>query len=323
MPAESEWHSLKVAARFIGVDREAAVLRGMIVAQEGPFKTPGRGEFDKAALRSIIKTLKAAPNGLKSRFTHPDMSNDGLGKFLGRVKSPRMDKIAVRDSLGERKDDEISVVRTDLHLAAVSLDENAPSGAIGKYVMDLAEEDPDALSSSLVLSYEEEFRIDKKGRPMVDDSGEVLPPLWRPLKLHASDIVDTGDAVDGLLAASGVDFAGLPDAAVRQGAALLDKVFAGQPREVVEARLTAFRDRYLARRYGPVDGPEPKCPPCARGADNRISLPGHEPQLTGITEVPDTETSTEDYDPETDRDRVGRRLRLRGILPMRSGKENE
>ncbi len=48
-------------------------------------------------------------------------------------------------------------------------------------------------------------------------------------------MVDTGDAVDGLLSAR-LDAEGLPDAAVRQGAALLDRVFSGQAPEVVACR---------------------------------------------------------------------------------------
>lgn len=246
MPLEPEWLKASVSGKPVGVDRdagEAGVLFGYIMAQEGVFKSQGRGEFDKAALREIVKLTKAAPNGLKSRFTHPSMTSDGLGKLLGRVRNPRLDKISTRESDGQRLDNEITVVRADLHLSPTS--RNTPSGDLGGYVMALAENDPDALSSSVVITADEEYRIDKQGRPARDEDGNTLPPLWRPLRLHASDIVDIGDACDGLLSVGG-----LPDKLVRQASTLLDEQFAGQRRKTVEVRATAWLKRYLDHRFG-------------------------------------------------------------------------
>jgi len=230
------------------VDRESGIIYGYAVAEEGPFKSEGRGEFDPASLREVVKLMKAnGSNGTKSRFTHPDMSNDGLGKFLGRARNPRMDVM-------ERNGEEVSLVRADLHIDPTALEEPVGGGRpLGDYVMALAESDPDALSSSLVLTVDEEHRIEKDGRAKRDEqTGEVLPPLWRPKAIHASDIVDTGDAVGSLLSIDG-----LPDAIVRQASALIDEQFAGCSREVVEARLAAYSERYLNNRYGePEEIPE-------------------------------------------------------------------
>ncbi len=260
LPAETDW--LRVpAAGASRVDRENNVILGYVVAQEGPFKTPGRGEFDKEALRTIRDLMNTKPAGLKSRFTHPSLSGDGLGTFLGRSKGARLE--TGRNAAGK----EVLQVRADLHLDPTSFD--TPNGNLGKYVMDLAESDPDALSSSLVLQREEELRIDEKGRRLKDAEGEDLPPLWRPTRLHASDIVDTGDACDGLLSAEG-----LPDAVVRQGAAMLDRQFADQPRDVVEARCRAWLDRYLELRYG-ASAPEAPATPSAEpeaAADEALRL---------------------------------------------------
>jgi hypothetical protein len=55
--------------------------------------------------------------------------------------------------------------------------------------------------------------------------------------------------------------ASLPDAIVRQGCELLDAQFAGQERNVIKARLSAFVDRYLNHRFGDEElaaEPEPK-----------------------------------------------------------------
>ncbi len=232
MPLKPKWDRLSAVGRAASVDRKNAVIKGYVVAQMGTFKSE-RGTFDHEALQQIVLLMATQPAGLKSRFSHPDMSNDGLGSYLGRARNPRMD--------GDR-------VRADLHLDPTS--RTSPKGDIGGYVMDLAESDPEALSSSLVLQADRVEILDDKGRQKLDAQGEPIPPIWRPTKLMASDIVDTGDAVDGLLSA-GVDVDGLPLSALWRGAEMLDRVFADQTRGVVEARCLAWLTRYLDGRYGP------------------------------------------------------------------------
>ncbi len=238
-------------ATLIGVDREAGIIKGVILAQEGPFKSEGRGEFDKLALESIASMVRAAPNGLKSRLAHPDESNDGIDKFLGRFRDPWLDTITARESWGELKTNQVAVVRADLHLDKTALDTPVGGGKpLGIYVMDRAESDPDSLSTSLVLHADQEYRIDEQNRPLKGEDGEELPPLWRPLSLHASDVVDTGDAVDGMLSLS-TD--GLPNAVVYRAGQLMDQQFAGKDRLFIEEHCTAWLRRYLDRRYGVVD----------------------------------------------------------------------
>lgn len=229
LPLESEWLRANVAAKPYGVDRDKKVIRGYVLAQRGPFKSQGRGEFDDDGLRMAADLINAKPNGVKSRFAHPSLSGDGIGKLLGRSKNARV---------------EDGKLRGDLHLDPTSF--NTPDGNLGQYVMDLAESDPEAFGSSLVLKTDKKYRLTEKGDKQTDGKGEPLPPLWYPLAVHASDVVDDGDAVhDGFLS---VD---LPDFAVRKGAELLDQMFPGQPREVVEARCQAWLGRYLEVRYGP------------------------------------------------------------------------
>ncbi len=242
-PVKPEWLRATVSDQSVGVDREAGIIYGKVVAQQGPFKDE-RGEFDLQALRAIVKLGREHSNGLKSRFGHPTLSDDGLGKFLGRTQKLRMDTATTPQG------EEVAAVRGDLHLSRTAFDEPPGGGKpLAEYVMDLAEEDSEALSSSLVLEIEEELRLDKKGRRLVDeDTGRELPPLWRPVRLHASDIVDTGDAVDGLLGAQ-LSADDLPDAVVRQGCQLLSRQFAGKSREFVEARVHAWLERYLSWRF--------------------------------------------------------------------------
>jgi hypothetical protein len=231
------------------VDRTANVLRGYVVAQEGPFKSAGRGEFNKEGLQKLVALGNAKPKGLKSRFTHPDMSSDGLGKFLGRAKNHRM-ATAIDARTGKR----VNAVRADLHFDKTAMEAPPQGGGkpLGTYIMDLAESDPDAFSTSIVVVPEETHRLNKDGTPQTDEEGNQLPPLWMPVELHASDFVDTGDAVDSALGA-GVDVDGLPLAALWRGEELLDSVFAGQPRDVIEARLSGYVQRYLDRKFGAAD----------------------------------------------------------------------
>lgn len=257
MPARPEYLRAVAVGRPIGVDREAKVLRGYVVAQHGAFKSTGRGQFDNEALAMIADLANRKPAGLKSRFTHPGASDDGLGKFLGRAKGAY-----VSTATDARTGKAVPAVRADLHF-----DESAfktPSGDLASYIMSLAESDPDALSSSIVVKADR-FVPGKNGELVKlsedDDGPEGVTPLWRPRELQASDIVDTGDAVDGLLSA-GIDTEGLPLAELWKGAQMLDHLFAGQSREVVEARCREFLNKYLSRRFGDEEHqPVPPAPP--------------------------------------------------------------
>lgn len=221
-----------------GVDRDNKMLRGYIVAEKGPFKSAGRGEFDTPALNKIVELGNQSTVGLKSRFTHPGLSSDGLGNFLGRSRNFRMD--------GD------SIARADLHFDPVAF--NGPKGNLAQYVMDMAESDPLAIGSSLVLKSEKTYRLGDDGRPKKDEKGDELPPLWMPTRLRASDIVDEGDATNSLLSVDELD--DLPDAEVREVWQALDRVFGGQERLTIDARAKAFLERYLNHRFGPATAPK-------------------------------------------------------------------
>jgi hypothetical protein len=258
LEASPSWLRASLKGNVGKIDREKGIIYGVILAEEGPFKSEGRGEFDRQGIRQIVKLAKDAPGGLKSRWTHPSLSSDGLGKFLGRQKNVHEDTVlreVGKDTDGKPLMKERLVARGDLHFDKTAL-ETPPEGgkALGVYIMDLAESDPDAFGTSLVLKPKQEYRVDKQNRRLKDEAGNELPPLWYPEKLHASDVVDTGDATNSFLSPD--ILAGLPDAIVRQGCELLDAQFAGQDRDAVKARLSAFVDRYLSLRF-PVDDVEP------------------------------------------------------------------
>lgn len=216
----------------VRVDRAARVIRGYVLAREGPFRSR-RGEFDRESLQDIVRLTNAEPKGLRSRFGHPPMFGDALGTYLGRVRNAWLDTSG-------------SVVRAraDLHLAATV----HPSGFDhGDYVARLAAEDPDALSTSLVLRYEELERRNSNGSRRVGTDGKTMPPLWRPTQLFVSDVVDTGDAVDGILDGNGSGFISprVEDAA----STVLDRFLANVDEKTAEDTLLRFTASYLKGRY--------------------------------------------------------------------------
>jgi hypothetical protein len=251
----TQWLRADAKGRPIGVDRETeqGVLRGYIMAEEGPFKT-GRGEFGKKALRQIIKLCNGTPTGLKCRMGHPNESDDGVGKFLGRVRSAWYEEYPSKGPIGDPLL-QLGRVRGDLYFAE-SAHEVPGKGDLAAYFMKRAEEDAESFSSSLVLDCEQEYRLEKDGRPLRDATGKELPPLWMPLKLYASDLVDDGDAVAGGLLSSGDELSMLTQDMLRQGCDLLDRQFAGKDRAFIRSHLDAFVGRYLANRFGDEEAPE-------------------------------------------------------------------
>lgn len=244
---DSELLRMTAVGRPVAVDRKANVLRGYVVAQLGPFKSDGRGEFDQHGLDQLLQLGQQATQGVKSRFSHPTECSDGLGKYLGRSRDFFMGE--TKNAAGQT----VAAVRADLHFDPTAMDTPPQGGkALGVYVMDLAESDPDALSSSAVIRVKKEYRRKPDGTMAVGDDGKELPPLWRPQKLWASDVVDTGDAVDGLLSA---DDSTLPNAHLWKGAEILDGMFDGLSRDEVKENTIGWLARYLELRFGPEEKP--------------------------------------------------------------------
>ena len=246
IPAEPEM--LRVASvssdNRIGVDRESNVIRGYAVAEEGATKTPGRGEFDLTSLQMLMDLGNAEPKGVRMRFQHPSASDDGLGKYLGRARNFRVDEREGR-----------AVLRADAHLDPTSL--KAPPGGgepRGKYLMDLAESDPGAFQSSIVIPSADKLDRDP------DSSGKRMAPLYRPTKFFASDFVDEGDAVHGdLFSADVLDefFEGsdrrMPTKLAAAGAQYLDQCFPEMNRDEITSRFSRFLTRYLDSRFGSAE----------------------------------------------------------------------
>lgn len=188
----------------------AGLIRGFAAIARG--EALGHGLWiDTTFLQQVAGALNAA-GSVKSRFTHPGLSSDGLGKYLGRSEGARV---------------EGDVVRSDLHLAQSA--HQSPDGDLAAYVLQLAEEDPAAFGASIVFEHdfeaEDEFEnahlleveeTDWRGQPVKrmrfrsPDADNVENFRHARLKaLRAVDIVD--------------DPAANPEGLFRRGDAIADE----------------------------------------------------------------------------------------------------
>jgi hypothetical protein len=111
----------------------AGLISGVSLATRG--EALGHGMWmDLEAISQVATFANAGEAGLKSRFTHPGMSSDGLGRHLGRIQET---EVMGDQAIG------------NLHLAMLS--HNTPEGDLADYVMDLADEDPQAAGLSIVF----------------------------------------------------------------------------------------------------------------------------------------------------------------------------
>ncbi len=172
-----------------GGDYGAGIIRGLAVVTRG--EALGHGMWlDSDFVKSVAKAANEAKMGIKARFTHPGLSSDGMGRFLGRIKNARTDG---------------DVTRGDLHFAKSA--HETPDGNLAEYVMSLAEEDPEAFGTSIVFDSDVGAELAFAGENS-DESGTFKSPdannvnhlrHARLAKLYADDIVDEPAAnPDGL-----------------------------------------------------------------------------------------------------------------------------
>ena len=157
------------------------LIRGIAIMTKGNVKDSRGWVIDNITLEQIVSAGKVHKKlGLKSRFGHPNMSTTALGTFLARAKN------FVKDG---------DVTRADLYFSKTAYD--TPSGDLASYVIDLAEKDPDAFGTSVVLGdYElEEQEITQKQK---DDGVTELAPLLRVKSLNSVDVVDSPAANNGM-----------------------------------------------------------------------------------------------------------------------------
>lgn len=158
-------------------DKYKGVIRGFAVMTQGNVKDMRGWEIDETTLSQIVEAGNKSQLGLKSRFGHPNMSSTALGTFTGRAKNFRKDG---------------DIARADLFISKTAYE--TPDGDIASYVLDLAEKDPEAFGTSVVLGeFDLEYADEKKNK-----DGKDLPPKLRVSSLMAVDVVDDPAANDGM-----------------------------------------------------------------------------------------------------------------------------
>lgn len=157
----------------------AGLIRGVSLITRG--EAFGHGMWiDSEALDQVVE-LSQSESGLKSRFTHPSMSSDGMGRYLGRIDNVYRD--------GDQ-------VFGDLHFAKSA--HETPDGDLAEYVLLLVDEDPRAAGLSIVFAPDYEATDDhysehwskKDGFQSPDELNEKNLPHVRIEKMRAADIVD-------------------------------------------------------------------------------------------------------------------------------------
>lgn len=170
------------------------VIKNVVIIQSGYDKV---GDFfTKEFINAIVKDGNAQPQGVKSRFGHPQMCKTTLGSYIGRYKNFRV----ITD-----ESDGLTKAIADLHLAEISKSTNVEGRDISMhdYILNLVKEDSAAFGNSIVYSYD--FRERKEDDELPEDYTE---PMVQELKsLIASDIVDSPAATTDIF--KGVDDLGV------------------------------------------------------------------------------------------------------------------
>lgn len=180
----------------------AGLIQGLAIVTRG--EALGHGywldsEFVSQTEAQLVSESSAGKKGLKSRFTHPDASSDGMGKQLGRVR------------YGKRDGD---ILRGNLHFLQTA--HQTPDGDLAGYVMQLAAEDPQMFGTSIVFLHDTEQEwafalangaVEKQDAwgPYLDFTDFRSPdpdnvsnfPHARLAKLYAVDVVDDPAANPG------------------------------------------------------------------------------------------------------------------------------
>lgn len=158
----------------------AGIIRDVSVITTG--EALGHDLFiDQHFLQQTAEALQAAGDaGIKSRFTHPGMSSDGLGRHLGRITFSRL---------------EADRVIGDLHFAKSA--HNTPDGNLAEYVSTLVQEDPQAAGLSIVFNRDFAAEVQLLEDNSVDGEFVSPDPLnanghahARLSELRAADLVD-------------------------------------------------------------------------------------------------------------------------------------
>jgi len=203
--------------------------------------------------RQTVEQVTGFANGLKGRWTHGDLSADGLGRHLGKWKNvtsesfwlcrgcqietgtPRCPACQAESSLEWRSVGDFAFDKSAYRVRPDGLDVPAPT-----YLMDRAEEDPSSLGISVVARFEfaEEpaFEDEEPGRlARIEGQGDLLRGDWvadpaaNPIGLHAGTRS--------------------PSELTEGATAVLDRIVGRVGKEHAKTRALAFLARYFGDAF--------------------------------------------------------------------------
>ena len=224
----------------VRVDRAARVVFGCALMQAGDLN-PGDSRNWTVTSETLLQAFQFGSrgnNGLKARFTHPNMSSDGMGSYLGRWKNLRIDG---------------DTLRADLHIADAAF--SSPQGDLGTYVMEMADSEPDMFGVSLATELDLESLADFDQQRNIAGDGAARWEM-KFTAVRAGDVVDEPAATrGGMFDLMTVDQRNLP----AQATALLQTYFGDAEPAVVRSRIDGFLDRYFSNKGAtmPDETPSP------------------------------------------------------------------
>jgi hypothetical protein len=232
------------------IDMDAERIPGAAMITRGP--ALGHGMWVDGEFLDQVTAATNAGRPIKSRWTHPGLSSDGLGKLVGHCRD------AYRDG---------DVVRCELHVA--DLAHRSPDGDLGAYVLEQARMHPADFGLSIVfehdvdaeiafhLAHGAEWREDEYIGRYLSLENFVSPdpdnvdhlPHCRMLKLKACDFVgDPAANPAGLFHDPTADVPAAADAFVSYAFGLTDDQPPAPFQGIDPDRARAFALRFLERK---------------------------------------------------------------------------
>jgi hypothetical protein len=200
-PAYRRLSGATTATGAVAVDRKGGVyseglIRGASLVTKG--EALGHGVWlDDEFVDSVVAGVNGFSEGVKSRFTHPGLSADGLATHLGRAMQ------------SQRKGDQAV---SEIHFTATS--HRTPDGDLSSYVMDMAEESPHDVSISIVYGVDvdaEAAHFTAHGGKIIDDP--YYGPYWDDSEFKSPDPANLQNLPHARLAEMrAADFVGDPAA---------------------------------------------------------------------------------------------------------------
>lgn len=174
------------------VDREAGIIRDVVMAQAGEAKGHGFS-VDQSFIEDLVNYDIKHYNktGLKARFGHPGMSDSTMGKQMGVFRNFRL-----------RENQAIA----DLHLLD-SADQSPTAPGMREWMLSMATERPDFVMSSIVFKVGNFYQFNDKGERVplaVDRWGDPIAQfdgqdIYATMADHFyTDIVEQGAITDHL-----------------------------------------------------------------------------------------------------------------------------